>query len=186
MVTSMLRTGRRLAVLGLLLGLAAACRTTPRPLTLAPMTDALPPDAARARAKALKDDAEAAELLWLYANDRKAALLRLERGLQRAPQRVDLRLRRALLRHAEMDLEGAVTDLAAIVQHGPDTPQAEIALALLHDWLNDVPRQRQAVEAALVSSGLLEDQPSTASRMVLASALATRLARSAKDDGLVA
>jgi tetratricopeptide (TPR) repeat protein len=162
-----------------------ACRT-PAPLSpLAPLpTHPRPPDAAR-RAGQTKDPAVAAELLWLHANQRPEARARLERGLATAPYKAPWLLRLALLDLVELRLDAAVDALTRLIAHAPETPEAEAALLLLYEHLDDVRHRQADIEAAVVKADLLGPGPAaTSGRVTLASALLARVARGQLDSEL--
>lgn len=169
---------------GALLGLSStACQTPQRGPVFAPLHGVLAPEQARSEARQLKDPAQAVELAWHQGNDRGYARQRLDEGIERAPKKAPLRLRRAVLNYTELRLADSVRDLAALVQDRPESAEAELALVLLQDMFDLVPTQHQAIAQAIEASGLLEDRPAaTAGRVTLAAALTARIAHRADQD----
>lgn len=153
---------------------ALSCRTAD-PRIKAGVPKARPPQTAIEHAKNVKDPALAAEIAWIEGNDPTYALSRLDEALEKKPHDQALLLRRAMLTAALLDERRAVTDLLAIVTHAPDSPEAELAIAILSDALADHLSERKAIAAALDASGYLADRTVRPLRTMIAAHMKSRI-----------
>lgn len=163
----------------LFFALLAACRTAGPVGAPAPIRAREPADAIAA-AKALKDPARAAEVAWLEGNDRSLARARITAGLKQHPLDPRLHLTMAILAASELDEATELRSVLATITSAPESPEAEAALILLHDWLPDHTAKRADILAALDASGLLgpvppSAEPARAARVALAARIASRL-----------
>lgn len=159
------------------------CRTPgPGPI-FAALDDVPGPPEARLEAEHTKDPARAAELAWLYANDRAYARERLQAGLRDAPNKAPLRLRRALLNLTELRHDEMVDDLLTLIRDAPKSPEAELALVLLYDQLDALVHRHPDIEAAIERTGWLQNKPArTAGRVTLSCAVMARISHHRGDD----
>ncbi len=154
-----------------------ACKTTPTAKSFEPLPTAMAPADARERAHTLKDHGAAAVLAWIEGNDRAYARERLDAGIEAAPNKLRLRIARAVLSIFELDEAAATKDLAHVVAVAPNSAEAELAMVLIAD------RLRATRDAALLGDILAKTlEVGRAERVRLAASLSARIAAALNRD----